>query len=147
MCFAGLLAACGGEGDTQDTVPASTSLKLQTIASNLNSPIFLTAPRGDVNRLFVLEQDGTIKVLDRTTGRVLSTFLTLTGITSGGERGLLGMAFDPNYNANGRFYLHYTDANGAITVARPRVVGRYQCSRSWIAGRLGFYSPSHLCQP
>lgn len=118
MCFAGLLAACGGEGDTQDTVPASTSLKLQTIASNLNSPIFLTAPRGDVNRLFVLEQDGTIKVLDRTTGRVLSTFLTLTGITSGGERGLLGMAFDPNYNANGRFYLHYTDANGAITVAR-----------------------------
>lgn len=101
-----------------DTAPHSTSLKLQTIASNLTSPVFLTAPRGDANRLFVAEQGGTIKVLDRATGSVLATFLTLTGITSGGERGLLGLVFDPNYNANGRFYIHYTDANGAITIAR-----------------------------
>jgi glucose/arabinose dehydrogenase len=71
-----------------------------------------------VNRLFVVEQGGTIKVLDRASGTVLSTFLTVSGITRGGERGLLGLAFDPNYNGNGRFYIHYTDANGAITVAR-----------------------------
>ena len=118
ICFAGILAACGEEGETQDSSPTSTSLKLQTISSNLNSPVFLTAPRGDVNRLFVVEQGGTIRILDRTTGRQLSTFLTLTGMTSGGERGLLGLAFDPNYNANGRFYVHYTDINGAITVSR-----------------------------
>jgi hypothetical protein len=118
MCGIGLLTACGGDSDTQDTGSASTALKLQPIASNLNSPVFLTAPRGDANRLFVVEQGGTVKVLDRATGSVLSTFLTLTGITSGGERGLLGLAFDPNYNANGRFYAHYTDANGAITIAR-----------------------------
>ncbi len=118
MCGISLLAACGGEGDTQNTAPASTTLKLQTIASNLTSPVFLTTPRGDANRLFILEQGGTIKVLDRATGSVLSTFLTLTGITSGGERGLLGLAFDPNYNTNGRFYVHYTDANGAIIIAR-----------------------------
>jgi len=118
ICGIGLLTACGGDGDTQDTGSASTALKLQTIASNLNSPVFLTTPRGDANRLLVVEQGGTIKVLDRATGSVLSTFLTLTGITSGGERGLLGLAFDPNYNANGRFYVHYTDANGAITIAR-----------------------------
>lgn len=118
VCFSSFLAACGGEDDTQDSAPISTTLKLQTIAGNLNSPVFLAAPPGDANRLFVLEQGGTIKVLDRSTGNVLSTFLTLTGITSGGERGLLGLAFDPSYNANGRFYLHYTDANGAITVAR-----------------------------
>jgi glucose/arabinose dehydrogenase len=49
---------------------------------------------------------------------MLSTFLTLTGLTSGGEQGLLGLAFDPNYTTSGRFYIHYTDANGAITVAR-----------------------------
>ena len=118
ICFTGLLAACGEEGETQDTSPTSTSLKLQTISSNLNSPVFLTAPRGDANRLFVVEQGGTIRVLDRTTGRQLSTFLTLTGITSGGERGLLGLAFDPNFNANRRFYIFYTDVNGAITISR-----------------------------
>jgi glucose/arabinose dehydrogenase len=118
LCFISLLTACGGEGDTQDSTTASTTLKLQTVVNNLNSPVFLTAPRGDANRLFVLEQGGTIRVLDRVTGSVLSTFLTLTGITSGGERGLLGLAFDPNYNTNGRFYTHYTDANGAITIAR-----------------------------
>lgn len=118
LCFMSLLAACGGEGDTQDSTPSSTTLKLRTIASNLNSPVFLTAPRGDANRLFVLEQGGTIRVLDRANGNMLSTFLTLTGITSGGEQGLLGLAFDPNYTTNGRFYIHYTDVNGAITIAR-----------------------------
>lgn len=118
VCFTSLLAACGEKGETQDTSSTSTSLKLQTVSSNLNSPVFLTAPRGDANRLFVVEQGGTIRILDRTTGRQLSTFLTLTGITSGGERGLLGLAFDPNYNANGRFYLFYTDANGAVTISR-----------------------------
>src|SRR6185437_856811 len=103
VCFSSLLAACGGEGDTADNSPTSTALKLQTIASNLNSPVFLTAPPGDTNRLFVLEQGGAIKVLDRETGTMLSTFLTLTGIASGGEQGLLGLAFDPSYTANGRF--------------------------------------------
>lgn len=118
VCFVGFLAACDSDSDTQDTVPTSTSLKLQTVASNLNSPVFLTAPPGDRNRLFIVEQSGAIKVLDRTTGSLLATFLTLAGITSGQERGLLGLAFDPNYNANGRFYVHYTDANGAVTIAR-----------------------------
>jgi glucose/arabinose dehydrogenase len=114
----GLLAACGSDSNTGNAAPTSTSLKLQTVASNLSSPVLLTSPPEDQTRLFVVEQGGTIKVLDRATGSVLSTFLTLTGITSGGERGLLGLAFDPNYNANGRFYVNYTDANGAITIAR-----------------------------
>ncbi len=116
--FSSLLAACGENSDTPDNAPTSTALKLQTIAKNLTSPVFLTAPRGDANRLFVLEQRGTIRVLDRATGSLLSTFLTVTGITSGAEQGLLGAAFDPNYNTNGRFYIYFTDANGAITIAQ-----------------------------
>src|SRR5215831_7040422 len=99
MCCTGL-SACGGKGDTQESASTSTSLKLQTVANNLSSPVFLTTPPGDQTRLFVLEQGGAIKVLDRATGSVLSTFLTLTGITSGGEQGLLGAAFDQNYNTN-----------------------------------------------
>lgn len=118
LCFAGLLAACGSDSNTENAAPTSSSLKLHTVANNLSSPVFLTSPPGDQTRLFVVEQGSTIKVLDRATGSVLSTFLTLTGITSGGERGLLGLAFDPNYNANGRFYVNYTDATGAITIAR-----------------------------
>ncbi|MDK2744791.1 MAG: PQQ-dependent sugar dehydrogenase [Nitrospira sp.] len=118
--FVGLLAACSSGGDTQNTntVPTSTSLKLQLVAGNLSSPVFVTTPPGDTDRLFVVEQGGTIKVLDRAAGTVLATYLSLTGITSGGERGLLGLAFDPDYNANGRFYVYYTNANGAITIAR-----------------------------
>ncbi|TKB93618.1 MAG: PQQ-dependent sugar dehydrogenase [Nitrospira sp.] len=118
LCFAGLLSACGSDSNTENAAPTSSSLKLHTVANNLSSPVFLTSPPGDQTRLFVVEQGSTIKVLDRATGSVLSTFLTLTGITSGGERGLLGLAFDPNYNANGRFYVNYTDATGAITIAR-----------------------------
>ena len=118
LCFASLLAACGSESDTGNAAPTSNSLKLQALTNSLSSPVFLTTPPGDQTRLFVVEQGGTIKVLDRATGTVLATFLTVTGIASGGERGLLGLAFDPNYNANGRFYVHYTDANGTITIAR-----------------------------
>ncbi len=118
LCFASLHAACGSESDTGSAAPTSTSLKLQAVTNSLSSPVFLTTPPGDQTRLFVVEQSGTIKVLDRANGTVLATFLTVTGIASGGERGLLGLAFDPNYNANGRFYVHYTDANGAITIAR-----------------------------
>lgn len=118
--FVGLLAACNSASDPQNTntVPTATSLQLQLVASSLNSPVFLTAPQGDSTRLFVVEQGGIIKVLDRVTGTVLATYLSLTGITSAGERGLLGLAFDPDYNANGRFYVQYTDANGTITIAR-----------------------------
>ena len=118
LCITGLLTACGSDSNSGNAAPTSTSLKLQTVASNLSSPVLLTSPPGDQTRLFVVEQGGTIRILDRATGNVLSTFLTVTGITSGGERGLLGLAFDPNYNANGRFYVDYTDANGVITIAR-----------------------------
>jgi hypothetical protein len=118
ICFTGLLAACGNESATQSAAETSTNLTLQTVASHLNSPVFLTTPPGDQTRLFVAEQGGVIKVLDRNTGNLLATFLTLTDMSNGAERGLLGFAFDPNYHVNGRFFVHYTDANGTITIAR-----------------------------
>ena len=113
-----LLAACGSENPTRNSASALTSLKLQTVTKNLSAPILLTAPPGDASRLFVVEQGGTIKILERTSGTELGTFLTITGITSGGERGLLGLAFDPQYDSNGRFYVHYTDTTGTIIIAR-----------------------------
>ena len=118
LSMASLLAACGSENPTRNSASALTSLKLQTVTKNLSAPILLTAPPGDAGRLFVVEQGGTIKILERTSGTELGTFLTITGITSGGERGLLGLAFDPQYDSNGRFYVHYTDATGTIIIAR-----------------------------
>ncbi len=79
------------------------------VASGLAAPTFATAPVGDTNRLFFLEQgSGTtarIRVMDLTTQSV-ATFLTVSGVTTGGERGLLGLAFDPNYASNGYFYTY-----------------------------------------
>ena len=113
----------GGGGTTSPPPPPapalSNSLRLQPLPSVLTAPVFLTAPPGDLNRLFVVEQGGLLKSLNSFDGTLRATFLDVSAlITSGGERGLLGMAFDPNYATNGRFYIYYTDTNGDIVIAR-----------------------------
>jgi hypothetical protein len=75
-------------------------------------------------RLFIVEQAGTIRIHDG--AQVLATpFLDITGkVASGGERGLLGLAFDPSYAANGFFYVYYTSQPaGTVTIARYSVTG------------------------
>jgi glucose/arabinose dehydrogenase len=88
--------------------------------SGLSSPIDIVAPPDGSGRLFVVQQGGAIRVIEN--GQVLATpFLSLTGATilGGGERGLLSLAFHPNYAANGYFYVYYTRAgDGALTIAR-----------------------------
>jgi glucose/arabinose dehydrogenase len=79
--------------------------------------LFLTAPASD-SRLFIVEQPGRIRIVEN--GNLLSTpFLDLNGqISSGGERGLLGLAFHPSYDSNGFFYAYFTAPDGDITVNR-----------------------------
>src|SRR5205809_4001224 len=85
------------------------------VASGLTQPLFVTAPPGDSGRLFIVQQNGRIRILNLATGALNATpFLTLTGLAAGGEQGLLGMAFDPNYAANGKFYLNFTVPGGAF---------------------------------
>ena len=88
-----------------DPPPNPPPLTLQTVASGLSNPVFVAAPSGDP-RLFVVEQTGDIEIIKNGT-QLATPFLRLT-VTSGGERGLLGMAFHPNYAANGKFYVNYT---------------------------------------
>lgn len=121
LAWAGL-GGCGldsGE-EEQPSVPTSTDLTLQLVTANLSAPLFMTAPPGDFGRLFVVEQGGTIKIIDVANGTILSTpFLNISAlIRSGGEEGLLGMAFDPGYGANGRFNLYYTNTNSDLVIAR-----------------------------
>jgi glucose/arabinose dehydrogenase len=84
----------------------------------LSSPVYATSPPGDTLRLFVVEQGGLVRVLRRDS--LLATpFLDLRGkIAAGGERGLLSLAFHPQYAANGRFYVYFTDPNGDIRIVR-----------------------------
>jgi len=102
------------------SVSAQTvQLGLQPAISGLDSPLGIVSA-GD-SRLFIIGQHGTIVIWDRT--RVLGTpFLDVRGLVSCcGERGLLGLAFDPHYAANGRFFVYYTDRNGDPTIARYNV--------------------------
>ena len=83
-------------------------VKSELFATGFSAPVFVTSPPGDTNRLFVVEQGGRIKIVDRSTGDVNSTpFLNVSGqLRTGGERGLLGLAFHPDYADNGLFYLN-----------------------------------------
>jgi glucose/arabinose dehydrogenase len=80
----------------------------------------MTAPANDTGRLFIVEQGGLIRIFTVTTSSLLATpFLDISGlISAGGEGGLLGMAFDPQYAANRQFYIFYTNTAGNIVIAR-----------------------------
>jgi glucose/arabinose dehydrogenase len=77
-----------------------------------DSPVFVTSPPGDRRRLFVVEQAGRVRVM--VGGRLRATpFLDIRGqVTAGGEQGLLSVAFAPDYETSGRFYVYFTDRSG-----------------------------------
>src|SRR3954470_14862564 len=87
-------------------------------ASGFSSPIAFVQDSTNNSRQFVVEQGGLIRVVEN--GSVLPTnLLNLSGlITSGGERGLLGMALSPDYATSGRFYVNFTDLAGNTVIAR-----------------------------
>jgi glucose/arabinose dehydrogenase len=86
-----------------------------------SSPVYVTAPPGDTRRIFVVQQGGTIVVVH---DGVTSTFADLTArVLTGGERGLLSMAFAPDYAGSGLFYVDYTarTPTGRLTIEEHRV--------------------------
>ena len=102
---------------------SGTAIKSQLFASGLSKPLYVTAPAGDVGRVFVVEKTGGIRIVKW--GTLLATpFLTLsTKITNGSEQGLLSVAFHPNYASNGKFYVDYTDKSGNTVVSSFHVSG------------------------
>ena len=107
-----IFAAVSLPGLRAQMVPGLDAIR---VASGLTQPLFVTAPPGDSGRLFIVQKDGRIRILNLATGMLNATpFLSLTGLSTGGEQGLLGMAFDPNYAANGKFYLNFTVPGGAF---------------------------------
>ena len=94
-------------------------LRLRRVGT-FDSPVYVTSPPGDRRRLFVVEQGGRVRITRD--GRTLSRpFLDLRGrISAGGERGLLSLAFAPDYARSGRFYVYYTARDGAIRIVEYR---------------------------
>ena len=121
MCLAALCAA---------SISASTSAQTFTttrVANGVSLPLYVTAPPGDTSRLFIVEQRGQpnassarIMILDLTTTPptlIPTAFLTISGVSTGNEQGLLGMAFHPDYANNRSFFVNYT-AGGNSIIAR-----------------------------
>lgn len=93
-------------------------ISYQQIFSGLSAPTDIVNAHDGTNRLFVVQQGGTIKVWNGTT---LSNFITISSILStGGERGLLSMAFHPGFNGttNRYFFVYYTNTSGNVEVSR-----------------------------
>jgi hypothetical protein len=111
----------GAAASDEPTASAAVSLPgvtLQKLPGAFEQPVYVTAPPGDTGRLFVVEKTGRIRIVKG--GGVLSRpFLDLSALVStGGEQGVLSIAFHPRYANNGRFYVDYTDANGDTRVVR-----------------------------
>jgi glucose/arabinose dehydrogenase len=101
---------------TWGDIPAIPGIALQQVASGMNQPIAAAAPPGD-DRLFIAQRGGSIWVLE--SGSIKATpFLSVPGVSTCGEGGLLGLAFHPDYAANGRFFVHYTAPNGGSLQSR-----------------------------
>lgn len=103
--------------------PASAQAPIKTVLfkNGFSSPIQVTAPRTDFSRVYVVERAGRIKACDINTGAVLGTFLDISALTTTtGERGLMSMAFHPDFDAvtNKHFFVYYTNSAGNIVIAR-----------------------------
>jgi hypothetical protein len=104
------------------SLEAAASITLVPVLSGLSGPIFVTNARDGSDRLFIVEQAGIIKVLQpgQTSPAV---FLDITAkVLAGGERGLLGLAFHPQFSTNRRFFVNYTrQPDGATVIAQYQV--------------------------
>ena len=107
-------AACGQSATRSQ--PASQQLGMRPFATGFDSPVYVTAPRSEPGKLYVVEQPGVIRVLDNGKLRPQPFLDIRSRVTSGGEQGLLSMAFDPNYTKNHRFFVYFNDKSGDVRV-------------------------------
>jgi len=133
-----LVLGCGGSGDggaaqatpsATATVPGGSGAVAQPAqrrgvrlvrVGTFDEPLYVTAPPGDAERVFVVEKGGRIVVV-RGGGKLARPFLDLRSrVSTGSEQGLLSMAFAPDYARSGRFYVYFTDRAGDTRVVEYR---------------------------
>ena len=121
-------ADAGGTGDTGDSeapptepapdLPPLVGLDLQLVTEDIPRPTgIMPAPGSDL--LYMVDQLGTVRVFDTAYNKLPDRFINIRDLvgTAGIEQGLLGMAFHPDFQSNGRFFVYYTDNNGDRTLA------------------------------
>src|SRR5947209_12526872 len=105
------LAGCGGGSSSTAVNPPPGGPPVQSLSafvSDLASPVGMEVPNDGTGRLFVLEQGGRIRIIQNG-ALVAAPFLDITSkVESGGEKGLLGLAFHPSFSSNRRFFVYYT---------------------------------------
>jgi len=107
---------------------ASVAVRRELVSTGLTNPLYVTHAPGDTSRIFVVEQRagsvGRIRIIDLATDDLLPTpFLSISPVSTASEQGLLGLAFHPDYDNNGFFYVYYTNAGGATVISRFSVTG------------------------
>ena len=108
---------------TTEILNSATPLKTELFAAGLTRPVLVTFAPGDSTRVFIVEQGGRIRLVKNDT-LLPDPFLNISSlVSSGSERGLLGLAFHPDYQANGRFFVNYTNSSGNTVVRRYNVSG------------------------
>jgi len=124
VVVAAVVVAGGASAGTQ-----RTTLGLRPVLTGLTSPLGLVSAPGQKNVLYVVEQVGDIKVA--VNGKLRARpFLDIRSLVkSGGEQGLLGLAFHPSYKSNHKFYVDYTDTNGDTRVVEYRSNGNVAVKR------------------
>ena len=126
-CFSLLTGFVFCASSLAQTIPDASEVRLERVAGGFTRPLYVTHAGDGSGRLFVVEQAGRIWIIQD--GRILpEPFLDIGGwlpweVHSSGftERGLLGLAFHPQYAENGYFFLHYNDDRGDTVLARFRV--------------------------
>jgi len=110
------MTACG-EGTTGPPDDTNTGVELVEVASGFSFPVLVTSPLEDLTRIFVVEKGGLIRIIKN--GQLLATpFLDIRNkVSRGGEQGLLGLAFHPDYADNRVFVINYTDTDGNTRVS------------------------------
>lgn len=111
-----------GHASTQAALPEGPSDAIALsplVTQDLDSPVFLTHAGDGSTRLFVVEQPGRIRIVEQGHLQPIPFLDISERVLAGGERGLLGLAFHPDYRNNGYFYLNYTRRpDGATVVAQ-----------------------------
>jgi glucose/arabinose dehydrogenase len=98
-------------------VPSAAGYRFVRVASGFDSPVHVTAPRGGGTKLYVVEQEGRIRIVQN--GRITGTLLQIrSGVACCGEQGLLSVAFHPRFARNGRYYVNYTDPDTRVVEYR-----------------------------
>ena len=102
------------------TLIAQPVLTITSKISGLNSPVQVVNAGDGSKRIFIVEKGGGIKVYSESFSS-LGTFVTVTGLNSGSEEGLLSLAFHPAYATNGLFFVYYVNSGGNLEIARYKV--------------------------